>query len=594
VGIYIENRIERDSQTLAAVGIFTLDRIRRDIGRALPAAGRATRKLLLATNSSYAERLLDVTDKTPFALPAERSVTNREMLDGYDDLYDELTTPADEIRQVTEAIRDILSGKDIPPDSSPGSRRGVRSFAPAGTSRMAERQRRAYRARKQTVLKREKEGIDRKLGRAIGSVSDATWEFRREMQTDAGREAGYRSKGVRSALAAGATQLLEAGRESSRRLLSGERRRSMISGDTGGVEIVDDVVGSTSFVDVTPLEEEEIIADVIKETNMEYAPDGLLSPQSFVEEKRRLISSLESCLSQPSETWLTKEVVAQASESGITLDNTVLRDVITTMVTLRDQLQQEMDEILAEQVDLKIEYVAMELRRMKQMLDSLCDVAISAAGEQAAYLLKEELEGFVLSDSLDDIVEIELERMEQLLAEMVAAREEEIQARKRQYAKEAAAASAVATEVVDVDRGTTSVGAGNAGYSRGGYTEVEVLSSQGSQDQYQTTTPDSRVELVSDTEYSEYEQQFKSAQSVDAMGYDEVDAAEKEDNPAADFVLRMVDVIFFIGEKFFLVLLPDLITGGARVSGRYAQAQNRGRGTVGWKPLKNVKTKNIR
>eukprot|EP00578_Thalassiosira_sp_NH16_P003911 CAMPEP_0181130774 /NCGR_PEP_ID=MMETSP1071-20121207/30048_1 /TAXON_ID=35127 /ORGANISM="Thalassiosira sp., Strain NH16" /LENGTH=394 /DNA_ID=CAMNT_0023216877 /DNA_START=18 /DNA_END=1202 /DNA_ORIENTATION=- len=116
VGIYIENRIERDAQTLAAVGLFTLDRIRRDIGRALPAAGRATRNFLLSTNSSYAEQFLDVTDQTPFALPAERTATDREMLGDWTDLYDELTTPADEIRQVTGAIRDILAGKELPDD----------------------------------------------------------------------------------------------------------------------------------------------------------------------------------------------------------------------------------------------------------------------------------------------------------------------------------------------------------------------------------------------------------------------------------------------------------------------------------------------
>jgi len=205
--IYIANRIERDTKTLAAVGLFTFDRIRKDIGRALPAAGRATRQLLLSSNSTYAERLLDVTDQTPFALPSERSLTNRDIVgSGYDELYEDLTTPADEIRSVTSAILDILSGKEIDYDQSSSARRSVKSFAPAGTSRMAERQKRAYKARKQTVLKREKEGIDRKVGRAIGSVSDATWELRREMQTTKGREAGYRSKGVRKALASGATQ----------------------------------------------------------------------------------------------------------------------------------------------------------------------------------------------------------------------------------------------------------------------------------------------------------------------------------------------------------------------------------------------------
>jgi len=564
--IYIANRIERDTKTLAAVGLFTFDRIRKDIGRALPAAGRATRQLLLSSNSTYVERLLDVTDQTPFALPSERSLTNRDIVgSGYDELYEDLTTPADEIRSVTSAILDILSGKEIDYDQSSSARRSVKSFAPAGTSRMAERQKRAYKARKQTVLKREKEGIDRKVGRAIGSVSDATWEFRREMQTTKGREAGYRSKGVRKALASGATQLLEAGRESSRRLLS---NGSESSGEQQ-VEIVND---DNFVVEVTPMEEEEIIENVIEEMTLDYAPDGLLSPQSYVEEKRRLISSLESCLSQPSETWLTKEAVAEAAEYGVQLDGDILREVITNMVTLRDQLQKDMEEIANEQVDLKMEFVQTDLRRMKQMVDSVSSLSISAAGQSAANLLKQELEGFVLSDTIDDIIEIELERLEQLLAEEVAAREEEIRARRQRQQQKLT---------------TASQGKWNGGM----YTEVEVVNDntgyQGNQD-YQTSG--SRVEVVSDTEYTEYEQQFKSAQS--AIG-DEV-VEDQDDNPVADLALRVLDVIFFVGEKVFLVLLPDLISGGGRVTSRYAQAQSRGRGTVGWKQLENIKTKNIR
>ena len=602
VGIYLENRVERDSKTLAAIGLFTVDRISRDIGRALPAAGRATRKLLLATNSSYADKFLDVTDRTPFALPAERSVTDREMLGDWTDLYDELTTPADEIRQVTEAIRDILSGEEV--GSYSETRRGVRSFAPAGTSRLAEQQRRAYKARKKTVLKREREGIDRKVSRAIGSVSDATWEFRREMQTDKGREAGYRSEGVRRALAAGATQLLEAGRESSRRLLGEQKRRNMIGGDVGGVEIVDDD-SAPDFVDVSPMEEEEIIEDVIEEANMEYAPDGLLSPQSFLEEKRRLIASVESCLSRPSETWLTPEVVAQATEAGVSLDSDVLREVITTMVTLRDGLQKEMAEVEAGQANLKIEYVATELRGMKQRLDGLCDVAVSAAGASAALRLKQELEGFVLSASLDEIIEVELERMEQLLAERVAARKKEIQKtkerqrRKRRQMEAAAAATEVVAEPTIFGEAESASRNFNSQFTDDVYTEVEVVSSGntiGEGYSYGNAVDRqgqdlSKAEVVSDAEYSEYEQQFKQAQSVEAVG-EENEA--KGDNPAAELLLRAVDVVFFVGEKFFLVLLPDLLTGGARVTSRYAQAQNRGRGSVGWKPLRNAKTKTIR
>jgi len=273
-----------------------------------------------------------------------------------------------------------------------------------------------------------------------------------------------------------------------------------------------------------------------------------------------------------------------------------------------------------------MEYVQSELRRMKQMVDSLSSLAISAAGEPAAILLKQELEGFVLSDSLDDIIEIELERMEQLLAERVAKREEEAirfrkkrqqQQQQRQYREEEAerfrnaAAEVVATEIVDstvVNPATTAKN--NAQRNGGMFTEVEVVSSssdtmgsvyentineEGQEQYYQTSTSSSsQVEVVSNTEYSEYEQRFQSAQSVDPMGIDDEEEDANKENPATDFVLRVVDVLFFVGEKFFLVLLPDLITGGAKISSRYAQASNRGRGSVGWKVLKNAKVKNIR
>ena len=87
------------------------------------------KKLLLASNSTYVEKILDATENTPFALPSERSMTEREML----------TTPGDEIKSITGAILDILAGNELDDSSSfSTSRRNVRSFAPAGTSKLAE------------------------------------------------------------------------------------------------------------------------------------------------------------------------------------------------------------------------------------------------------------------------------------------------------------------------------------------------------------------------------------------------------------------------------------------------------------------------
>ena len=55
------------------------------------------------------------------------------------------------------------------------------------------------------MLKREKEGIDKKLGRAAGGVADAAWEIKRELQVETNRP-GYRTEGARKAIEAGATQ----------------------------------------------------------------------------------------------------------------------------------------------------------------------------------------------------------------------------------------------------------------------------------------------------------------------------------------------------------------------------------------------------
>ena len=553
VQIYIENRIERDSQTLAAIGIFTFERIKSDVGRALPAAGRQVKKLLLASNSTYAEKLVEATEKTVMALPSERSKTDQEL-----NIFEELTTPADEIKQVTEAIRDILSGKQIPASSSATRRRGVRSLAPAGTSRMAERQQRAYQARKKTVLQREREGIDRTLGRAIGSVSDATWELRQEMNSGEGREAGYRSKGVRKALAAGAVRLLEAGREGSKRLLSASNKNKSLGGDMEDSRGTYAKSANVDFVDIDTLQEEEIINDVIEESNLEYAPDGLLSPESFIEEKRRLIASLESCLSQPGETWLTKHVVAQATESGIGLDGDMLRQVITSMVTLRDELKEELaEEDCEERAYLKIDYIQNELRRMKEMVDIVTKLAVSAAGEGAAGLLKTELEGFVLSDSLDEIIEVELGRLEQLLAEIVASRESEVNSRANFDYIDASdqfqyPASSPFVEVVEQDS-----------YQSRGYTEVEIeprdpfdqstfIQDEAVVDQDSKQAASRAVEVVSDQEYFEYEQQFRTVQSADLIE-DGDQKIEQDNNPALKFLLRVIDTIFFVGEKFFLV-----------------------------------------
>ena len=109
--ILIENRIERDSKLFASLGLFAWERAKRDVARALPetgrtgaAVGRAMRNAArqLAANSSYAEYIPEENFILPPSKYGEGVETN---------VRDELNTVGDEIRSVTESIRDILSGK---------------------------------------------------------------------------------------------------------------------------------------------------------------------------------------------------------------------------------------------------------------------------------------------------------------------------------------------------------------------------------------------------------------------------------------------------------------------------------------------------
>jgi len=575
VQIYIENRIEADSKLLASVGIYAMERIKLDVSRALPAAGKQAKKLartaLLSSNSSYAEGILNDPLGKALLLPPERS----DMDDNA--LYEDLSTPADEIKKVTESIRDILSGKEVTiGQRSVGAKfdsknRGLRSLAPAGTSRVAERQRRAYQARKETVLKREKEGIDQKFGRTLGSVSDMGWEMKKEMQAERNKP-GYRSKSVRAALADASVKFLEASRDPGKWLKEAAKKEPKTKQLGGSAS------SGAQILDVSTQEE-------ILEVDVEYASEGILGTKDFTEERDRFIASLDFCLSRPGETWLTKKVVADASKGGKNLDGEVLREVITTMVVSRDELLLVID-TEEESVELKIEYIKGELRRMKKMAASVSSLAVRAAGQGAADLLKAELEGFLLTDSLEEIVEVEMTRLKQRNVEIPTT--ESWDNYRATYDGDQVEATVV-NEVSEDD--SSAWWQAKKKVKNTQYTEVEVVaiydeSGEGMATEVSIPSSDSNVEVVSDEEYSDYEQKFKVAENAI-----EDDAEDEKENPAGELALRAVDAAFFVGEKVLLVGVPNVISTGAKATSRYKQAKNRGAGSKGWKVLGNINKK---
>jgi len=82
---------------------------------------------LLSSNCSFVENLNAISEENE---DDERSTNG--------DLFDELHTPMDEIKKLTEEIRSILLGETVTSSSSRSSNRGLKSLARAGSSKNAE------------------------------------------------------------------------------------------------------------------------------------------------------------------------------------------------------------------------------------------------------------------------------------------------------------------------------------------------------------------------------------------------------------------------------------------------------------------------
>lgn len=348
VGIFVVNRIERDAKLLASVGLFAWERAVRDVGRALPssgqsgaAVGRAMRNAArqLSNSSSYEE----IQEK-------------RKSLQEMNNLYEELNTPMDEIKSVTQSIRDILKGESV---STASSGRSLRSVAPAGQASSTERQKRAYRRRKASTLKQEKEVIN--LQRAAGGVIDTAAQVKRELEVETSKP-GYRTEGARKAIAAGAAE--------TQRFLQAARRDGW----------------SKALFAPSKKQKEETIRELVASEDMETVKVEVdqQAVSQLMEEQARIIQRLDRAIHEPGETWLTAEVVGQLE--GV-IDEDALREVVTAMIFARDEWEEtEYDTLSAPEMVEK-------LREVKSTVDSITSLAAACAGMAGAQCLSNVLYG---------------------------------------------------------------------------------------------------------------------------------------------------------------------------------------------------------
>ena len=351
--IFLSNRIERDSKLLASVGAFVLERSIINVERALPSSGKSgetmARKMKIARYRLNRNSLLkDSSGDKRFLLRRSSDVIGIKKME----TYEEVNTALDEVKAVTEGIREILSGKEMSSYSSDS--RSLKSVAPAGISQVTSRQRKAYTNRKE-VLKREKEGIDAKIGRTASTITDVAWEIKREMEVEQNKP-GYRSKSIRNTIEGTANAAISASREIPKAI---RRKRKKELPQLRSVP-------AKKEIQIT-------IADLM-------------------EERSRLVEALCLCLEHPDQTWLTPEILSPSTiekDSTIEVDDDAMKEAITFMILVRDEFRMEINP----KDFASTQAIVSELKKIQSKLKKICSLANATAGHSAAEQLEIHLFG---------------------------------------------------------------------------------------------------------------------------------------------------------------------------------------------------------
>ena len=526
------------SDVLESVGIWVSNKVETDL-KTLAALGlfawdRAVKDVARALPESSSMR------RDPFML------TNTSSYEVSPDrpkaLMDEMNRPADEIRSVSRAIFDILKGEG----SGSTSTRGLRTAAPAGTSGSRERQRRAFQQRKK--LDRQEKDVTR----VPGAVFDTAYELKRELQAET-NAAGYKTEGIRNALKAGTNNLLSAVRESAR--IAAARRQNQLK---------------------------------------EAAPpkiDRALLLERLRNERTKVTDNLRDCVSFPENTWLREEFILGLNET-FAFGESELRDVVTTMVFVRDEIDYNVEEMRDSE---SVELLIFQLRSILKSLDELRARVATATSVAIA----DELKAQIIFDFVDDDGEASLEGLTNPGVPLIL-QLDELESSINYSEEFHRVTDAIRDASPDQDGSPPEEPRGHArGQTKASILDVEpellerrlllnetygfddVDDEEASEVSSFTSSIAFSVEVVSDDD-------FESA--VGSSRSSSPDSAEDESsgNPFIQFFLRSLDVAFFVVEKTFTVAIPKSIETTRVALSRLKDIQQNGRGSTGWEVIRNT------
>ena len=383
--IFVSNRIERDSKLLGALGLFAFERAMKDVSRALP-----------ATATKSARKVFQLGNTTSYKPPRSDD----------EDFLQDMKTPADEFKSVSEDIKQIFkSGGSV---TGSTSRRGLKSTAPAGMAKSRERFARAYQRKQETTLKKERENVVQKGGRAVSGVVDIGWELRRELEVEPNK-AGYRTKALREGamktagqLKAGATKILEAAKRKDRDLR---------------------LEASSSAQSAPVIEEKKLRnAAASAKPRSSFAFSTIPELHRFMkQEQSNLIQRLTECVDDPSVTWLKTELLTD--EEVENLDASVVEPVINALVKAQKilELEQEDEEVHLVDPGLPSSVVThqllISLQEGKEWIDRVLKAAKDTGSSTIVALLEMKLLG-MNDDSTDLSVYLRLEQLTQQASDL--------------------------------------------------------------------------------------------------------------------------------------------------------------------------------
>lgn len=336
-------------------------------------------------------------------------------------------------------------------------------------------------------------------------------------------------------------------------------------------------------------------------------------------ERERIANQLQKCIRRPDQTWLRPQVVDAMPDKRAIMDGTGMQQTITKMVLLKDQ-------ILSEEDPASVEEALRSLLRLRDSTEDLCQfmgsfVSEILADELRAELLEEDsdseelplisrLEEFEAISSLsstassevaEDAVEnnfnqvetpigrnTETERFRYEATEAVAIPETQTP-----FVVEPALLDATPTggtcRVLDVIPDAVVLELDDSLISKSKVTDAQASSNvYAEQDKMDAVAAELVAEIITDEAFDSAVGGAKVAVEVTADDLGNAVEEKEEMNVVIKITLRSLDVIFFIVEKVLLVGVPGTVRVVSTAIRRVEEVNREGRGTQGWKQIRNL------